>query len=148
MEMLPGHTPHPSTKFHSNLSSSFFFVLLLTNKQTNVTEVRNMPWINTYILCMYCLHCICISMSASVVSRCPFLEPVCVCLFHIKQAQHVTMWLRMTNLLSLSTATQLSTAWPGPCFSASLTRTQAACLLNYPCSPNGVLIFKGNGCMA
>lgn len=30
----------------------------------------------------------------------------------------------------------------------SLTHRQAACLLNYPRSPNGVLIFKGNGCMA
>lgn len=54
----------------------------------------------------------------------------------------------MTNLLSLSTATQLSTTWPWPCFPASLTRRQAVCLLNYPRSPNGVLIFKGNGCMA
>lgn len=52
--------------------------------------------------------------------------PACVCLFfYIKEAQHhVSMWLRMTNLLSLSTAMQLSTVWPGPCFPAFLTHRQ------------------------
>lgn len=95
-----------------------------------------------YVYCIYV--CLCGHMCSCV------LLSACVHLFfYIKEAQHhVSMWLRMTNLLSLSTATQLSTAWPGPCFPASLTRRQAACLLNYPRSPNGVLIFKGNGCMA
>lgn len=63
---------------------------------------------------------------------------------YIEEAKHrVSAWLGMTNLLSLSTATQLSSAWPGPCFPASLTRGQAACLLNYPPLPKWSSHFQG-----
>lgn len=69
----------------------------------------------------------CVHMCVRVCKLCEcvlmYLFPLVYILFYIKEAEHhVSMWLRMTNLLSLSTAMQLSIAWPGPCFPAFLTQ--------------------------